>query len=151
MRLGDRNRNTVNLNYDEQGRLLHLLDPNSRIAVRLRYNALHPRRLERVERLYFSDEGPGHLERTEPLVRYRCDSHGELIAVLDSSDQVLRRFTYTPERHMSSHTLPTGATRHYAWASFEVPEQGPQSVRADGTPYTPTAAATCTSSTSMAG
>ncbi|QIA03428.1 RHS repeat-associated core domain-containing protein [Pseudomonas fluorescens] len=136
VRLGDRNRNTVNLHYDDQGKLLHLLDPNSRITVRLRYNNLHPRRVEQVERLYFSDESPGHLERTEPLVRYRYDSHGDLSAVLDTNDQVLRRFTYTPERYMSSHTLPTGATRHYAWAPFAVPEQGPQPVRLDGTPYT---------------
>lgn len=136
VRLGDRNRNTVNLHYDERGRLLHLLDPSSRITVRLRYNDLRPHRVEQVERLYFNDEGPGHLERTEPLVRYRYDSHGELSAVLDTSDQVLRRFIYTPERYMSSHTLPTGATRHYAWASFEAPEQRPQPVRADGTPYT---------------
>lgn len=136
MRLGDRNRNTVNLHYDDQGRLLHLLDPNSRITVRLRYLDQHPRRVALVERLYFSDEGPGHLEHAEALVHYRYDSHGDLNAVLDTNDQVLRRFTYTPERYMSSHTLPTGATRHYAWASFAVPEQRPQPVRADGTPYT---------------
>ncbi|HAA39112.1 MAG TPA: type IV secretion protein Rhs, partial [Pseudomonas sp.] len=135
VRLGDRNLNTLNLHYDDRGRLLHLLDTSSRITVRLRYNDLHPRRVEQVERLYFSDEGPGHLERTEPLVHYRYDSQGDLSAVLDTSGQVLRRFTYTPERYMSSHMLPTGATRHYAWASFEVPKQGPQSVRADGTPY----------------
>ena len=56
--------------------------------------------------------------------------------MLDATAQVVRRFTYTPEHYLSSLTVPTGATRHYQWASLAVPHIRPQPVRADGTPYT---------------
>ena len=136
VRLGDRNRNTLNLMYDETARLVLVVDPVSHLTVHLHYDALHTQRVSQVDRLYLKPNEPSQIERREPLVTYRYTHTGNLSTVLDASGQVVRRFTYTPEHYLSSHTLPSGATRHYQWATFAVPQTRPQPVRADGTPYT---------------
>lgn len=136
IKLGDRNLNTLDLVYDQQGRLNYLCDAFSRTVVQLSYATEHPERVHLVQRLHLK---PGStkadVERCETLVSYRYTSAGQLHEVLDASDHVVRRFTYTAEGYLDSHTLASGAIRQYQWARFTVPTQRPLPMRADGTPY----------------
>ena len=132
IKLGDRNLNTLGLLYDQTGRLHYVCDGVSRTTIRLSYDTQHPKRVSQVERLYIKLGDDPQIEHTEILASYRYTHTGQLQEVLDTTGQVLRRFTYTAQGHLDSHTLPSGATRQYQWQRFEVPAQRPQSVRADG-------------------
>lgn len=135
VKLGDRNLNSLQLFYDDTGRLLYLGDPFSRTFIGLRYDTPHSRRVSEVQRLRLLPGEQFVVERTESLVRYSYSPQGQLQTVTDACGQVVRQFSYTEDGLMASHTLPSGATRHYQWASFDVPEQGPPACSLEGQPY----------------
>lgn len=136
VRLGDRNQNQLNLFYDEQGRLEFLKDPFNNLTIGLNYQGKHQQRVTSIERLYFNKINQEIIENTELLASYNYTEAGDLSEVKDPTGHVIRRFTYNKERYMTSHTLPTGATRYYEWSLFKVPEKRPQPTLANGTPYT---------------
>ncbi|WP_445677380.1 RHS repeat-associated core domain-containing protein [Pseudomonas putida] len=135
IRLGDRNLNCLDLLYDEQGRLKALYDKYSQTVVQLHYAARHPQRVSEISRVFLKNGETPAVECSELLVSYRYTDNGQLHEVLDATDQRVRRFTYTPEGHLNSHQLASGAVREYEWARFAIPEKRPAPKRLDGTPY----------------
>ncbi|MFC6298739.1 RES domain-containing protein [Pseudomonas sp. CCM 7893] len=107
--LGDRNDNRIYLDYDDDGRLLHLRDTFDRVKVELTYDATWPRRVSQIERLYPD-------QQREVLMHYAYDSRGDLASVRQSDGQVKRRFVYDAGQRMVEHQLPTGLRCFYQWA-----------------------------------
>ncbi|MCO7520894.1 MULTISPECIES: RHS repeat-associated core domain-containing protein [unclassified Pseudomonas] len=135
VKVGDRNLNMLDLLYDERGRLQYLADTHGRTCIELHYDAAHPERVGEVQRLLLASGADFVVQQRETLASYQYTAHGQLAVVVDSTGRQVRRFSYTDEGLMASHTLASGAVRHYAWARFEVPRQGPSPKRLDGTPY----------------
>ncbi|TFF42755.1 RHS repeat-associated core domain-containing protein [Pseudomonas sp. RIT623] len=126
VKLGDRNLNELLLFYDDEGRLQFLGDTFGRTFIELRYADSRSRRVVDIQRLYLQPGERFEVERRETLVSYRYSAGQQLTAVLDAQAQVVRQFSYDDNGLMASHTLPSGAVRHYQWARFEVPIQKPQ-------------------------
>ena len=110
--LGDRNENILHLRYDEQGRLCGIEEQEGPTRIALFHSAVHPQRVERIERV----ETAQH-ERAV-LARYAYDAAGDLAQVIDATGQVVRRFAYDSGRRMVMHELPTGLQSHYAWSEL---------------------------------
>ncbi|WP_369990261.1 RHS repeat-associated core domain-containing protein [Pseudomonas xanthosomatis] len=125
IQLGDRNLNRLDVRYDQQGRLASLVDPVALSAVELYYPDAQARQVTEVRRLYLASADGLAVARRECLACYSYTANGQLSEVRDGQGQVLRRFSYTEQRLMASHTLPTGAVMHYQWQCFEVPQAGP--------------------------
>jgi len=135
VKLGDRNLNSLQLFYDDDGRLRYLGDTFSRTFIGLCYDTTMSRRVSEVQRLRLLPGEQFSVERAESLVRYSYTAQGQLHTVTDACGHVVRQFSYTEDGLMASHTLASGATRHYQWASFVVSEQGPAACSLDGEPY----------------
>ncbi|WP_082420913.1 MULTISPECIES: RHS repeat-associated core domain-containing protein [unclassified Pseudomonas] len=118
VQLGDRNLNRLDLLYDNDGRLQYLVDTFGRTVVELLYHSVHPRRVGQVQRLFLREGNDFMVERRETLATYTYTPAGQLSEVHEPGGQVLRRFSYTPEGLMASHTLASGATFHYQWQRF---------------------------------
>ncbi|WP_445672963.1 RHS repeat-associated core domain-containing protein [Pseudomonas inefficax] len=134
-RLGDRNLNVIDLLYDDQGRLQVLYDNYGQTIVQLHYDQLLPNRVSKVSQVFLKNSEPLAIERNELLVSYRYTEQGQLHEVLDATDQLIRRFTYTTEGYLNSHQLASGAVRQYEWEQYSIPTKRPTPKRADGTPY----------------
>ncbi|WP_321864857.1 DUF6531 domain-containing protein, partial [Pseudomonas paraveronii] len=79
--LGDRNEGRIFLDYDAQGRLCRLRDSHELMHVDVSYTVEHPRRVSHIERRYLHRQ---HFAgRSDVLVSYRYDTHGNLAEVLD--------------------------------------------------------------------
>lgn len=135
IRLGDRNLNSLELRYDDHGRLQCLHDVYSHTMVQLHFDLAHPDRVSRVSRVYLNTSETLSVEHVETLVSYRYTASGQLQDVLDALGQVVRRFSYTPEGYLSSHQLASGAVREYEWTRFAIPRTRPSLRRADGSTY----------------
>ena len=135
IRLGDRNLNVLDMLYDEQGRLHFLVDKYSQTVVQLHYDQQHPKRVGKASRVFLKAGENPSIESNKTLVSYRYTRSGQLHEVLDATDHVVRRFTYTAEGYLNSHQVASGAVREYEWARFAIPENRPTPKRADGTGY----------------
>ncbi|ETK13998.1 RHS repeat-associated core domain-containing protein [Pseudomonas sp. FH1] len=135
IRLGDRNLNVLDMLYDEQGRLHFLVDKYSQTVVQLHYDQQHPNRVGKASRVYLKATDSLSIEHIKILATYRYTRSGQLHEVLDATDHVVRRFTYTAEGYLNSHQIASGAVREYEWARFAIPKNRPASKRADGTSY----------------
>ena len=135
IRLGDRNLNVLDMLYDEQGRLHFLVDKYSQTVVQLHYDQHHPNRVGKASRVFLKAGENPSIERNKTLASYRYTRSGQLHEVLDATDHVVRRFTYTAEGYLNSHQIASGAVREYEWARFAIPENRPTPKRADGTAY----------------
>ncbi|QXH49918.1 DUF4329 domain-containing protein [Pseudomonas fakonensis] len=134
VKVGDRNLNCLELFYDAEGRLQFLGDSFARVFIELSY-PLQSRRVCEVNRLLLGSGQAFAVEQRECLARYRYTPAGQLAQVEDGQGQVLRQFSYTEQGLMTSHTLPSGATRHYQWACFTPPAVPARPSSLDGTPY----------------
>ena len=135
IRLGDRNLNILDMLYDKQGRLHFLVDKYSQTVVQLHYDQQHTNRVGKVSRVFLHAGDSISIERNKTLASYRYTRSGQLHEVLDATDHVVRRFTYTAEGYLNSHQIASGAIREYEWACFTIPENRPTPKRADGTGY----------------
>ena len=135
IRVGDRNLNVLDMLYDEQGRLHFLVDKYSQTVVQLHYDQHHPKRVSKASRVFLKAGDPPCIEHDKVLATYRYTRSGQLQEVLDATDHVVRRFTYTAEGYLNSHQIASGAVREYEWARFTIPENRPTPKRADGTSY----------------
>ncbi|WP_286836314.1 DotU family type IV/VI secretion system protein [Pseudomonas sp. PGPPP1] len=135
IRLGDRNLNVLDMLYDKQGRLHFLVDKYSQTVVQLHYDQQHTNRVGKVSRVFLHAGDSISIERNKTLASYRYTRSGQLHEVLDATDHVVRRFTYTAEGYLNSHQIASGAIREYEWACFTIPENRPTPKRADGTGY----------------
>ena len=135
IRLGDRNLNVLDMLYDEQGRLHFLVDKYSQTVVQLHYDQQHPNRVGKMSRVFLKAGDSLSIEHNKILASYRYTRSGQLHEVLDATDHVVRRFTYTAEGYLNSHQIASGAIREYEWARFSIPENRPTPKRADGTAY----------------
>ncbi|WP_332875295.1 RHS repeat-associated core domain-containing protein [Pseudomonas sp. MF7453] len=135
IRLGDRNLNVLDMLYDEQGRLHFLVDKYSQTVVQLHYDQQHPKRVGKASRVFLKAGENPSIERNKTLASYRYTRSGQLHEVLDATDHVVRRFTYTAEGYLNSHQVASGAVREYEWARFAIPKNRPTPKRADGTGY----------------
>ncbi|WP_458371877.1 hypothetical protein [Pseudomonas lactis] len=133
--MGDRNLNVLDMLYDEQGRLHFLVDKYSQTVVQLHYDQHHPNRVGKASRVFLKAGENPSIERNKTLASYRYTRSGQLHEVLDATDHVVRRFTYTAEGYLNSHQIASGAVREYEWARFAIPENRPTPKRADGTAY----------------
>ncbi|MBP0593856.1 hypothetical protein J8I87_30080, partial [Paraburkholderia sp. LEh10] len=116
--LGDRNRNALQLQYDEAGRLARITDAAQTLCAELHYEEHgQPCRVSRIGRRY----GDG-LRQTELLVQYRYDAAGDLAAVCNAQGHTLREFAYDAGRRMVMHRLPAGLKCHYGWGRFDGPD-----------------------------
>jgi hypothetical protein len=103
--------------------------------VQLHYDQQHPNRVGKVSRLFLKTGDSLSIEHNKILASYRYTRSGHLYEVVDATDHVVRRFTYTVEGYLNSHQIASGAVREYEWARFAIPENRPTPKRADGSPY----------------
>jgi hypothetical protein len=103
IRLGDRNLNVLDMLYDEQGRPHFLVDKYSQTVVQLHYDQQHPNRVGKASRVFLKAGDSLSIEHNKILVSYRYTRSGQLQEVLDATDHVVRRFTYTAEGYLNSH------------------------------------------------
>ncbi|CAD0265630.1 type IV secretion protein Rhs [Pseudomonas veronii] len=117
--LGDRNEGRIFLDYDVQGRLCRLRDSHALMHVDVSYTVEHPRRVSHIERRYLHRQ---HFAgRSDVLVSYRYDTHGDLAEVLDAQGTSQRRFAYDRARRMVEHQLPSGLCCFYQWRAVPGP------------------------------
>ncbi|QCP54368.1 type IV secretion protein Rhs [Trinickia violacea] len=115
--LGDRNRNALRLHYDDDGRIVRIMDNPQTLCVLLHYDErTHRRRVARIERRYGES-----LRDTVVLAQYRYDAAGDLAEVLDAAGHTLRQFAYDKGRRMVMHRLRAGLVCHYRWGHFVGP------------------------------
>lgn len=120
VQLGDRNLNRLDLLHDVSGRLQYLVDTFGRTVVELCYDAVHPRRVAQVRRVYLRPGNEFDVLSHEPLVTYGYTASGQLSEVTDREGRCVRRFSYTAEGYMASQTLPAGGVFHYQWQRYPV-------------------------------
>lgn len=118
VQVGDRNLNRLDVLYDNHGRLQYLVQKEARIAVEVSYDTLHTRRASQVHRLYLQPGPAFGVTHHEQLVSYSYTASGQLNEVRNANGQVVRRFTYTDNGLMASHTAAGGARFHYEWGCF---------------------------------
>ncbi len=107
-KLGDRNDNRVNLDYDELGRLVQLSDTFEKSMVRLHYDSRWCRRVSHIERLFADGSA-------QVLVRYGFDEYGDLAEVMDAEGNSQRHFKYDQQRLMIEHRTIAGLHCFYSW------------------------------------
>lgn len=78
----------------------------------------HLRRVAHIQRLYLHPGETFGITHHEVLASYEYTAAGQLSEVRDGNSQVVRRFSYTHEGLMASHTVAGGACFHYEWARF---------------------------------
>ena len=89
-------------------------------SVDVSYTAEHPRRVSHIERRYLHRQ---HFAgRSDVLVSYRYDTHGDLAEVLDAQGTSQRRFAYDSARRMVEHQLPSGLRCFYQWRAVPGPQ-----------------------------
>lgn len=119
-KLVDRNDNVLELNYNEEGLLETIKDPDQLLGIQLIYDKKYP---QRVKYIYRVNEEDKEQPKTELLVTYNYNEQALLNEVIDVEGVSYRRFTYDKGQRLTSHTLPTGNTCYYQWALFDIPKK----------------------------
>ncbi|WP_257385290.1 RHS repeat-associated core domain-containing protein [Tahibacter caeni] len=74
-------------------------------------------RLRRVSELLGDADEQGRFPSSRPLIEYRYSEEGDLVAVVDDNDQVVRKFAWS--NHMLvEHAVPGGLVSRYEWDSL---------------------------------
>ncbi|KEA50859.1 type IV secretion protein Rhs [Mangrovibacter sp. MFB070] len=100
--------NSLEMSYDEQGRLVRIHDAAGAVDVTLAYT--HPDFPQRVTALSHFD-GNQHW----PLMQWGYDSRGLLASATDASGVTRREYRYNDDRLMVWHRLPGGLESEYRW------------------------------------
>lgn len=104
--------NSLEMSYDEQGRLVRIHDAAGAVDVTLAYT--HPDFPQRVTALSHFD-GNQHW----PLMQWGYDSRGLLASATDASGVTRREYRYNDDRLMVWHRLPGGLESEYRWEKLD--------------------------------